>query len=189
MRYGTDEFEVPKLGNNPTPDEHAEYVIMRLEQFIRDGRTLDEGMSFRKWQTMAKTEIALAIAEAENSQNHDEINSRRALFISAAAMITIGFWGTAVSIHKVGELVGGLICLAAGLVMLISAGGFRYRKYKNRKDGIKRAHSLMRIENLNRKIKRLEKDLEAEEKKIEKKIDKLRKPHGDSLYGLFMQDD
>ena len=188
MNKGHDNFEVPKLGNNPTPDEHAEYVIMRLEQFIRDGRTLDEGMSFKKWQTMAKTEIALAIAEAENSQNHDEINSRRGLFISAAAMITIGFWGTAVSINKVGELAGGLISLAAGVIMLISAGGFRYRKYKNRKDGIKRARGLMRIENLNRKIKRLEKELEAEEKRVQKKIDKLSKPHGDSVYGLFMQD-
>ena len=61
-----DDFQVPELGEHPTPDERAEYVILRLEQFIRDGRTIDEGMSFKKWQTMAKTEIALAIAEAQN---------------------------------------------------------------------------------------------------------------------------
>jgi len=187
MSYGDDDFEVPKLGNNPTPEEHAEYVIMRLEQFIRDGRTIDEGMSFKKWQTMAKTEIALAIAEAENSQDHDEISSRRTLFVSAAAMITIGFWGTAVSLHKVAELVGGLICLGAGIIMLITAGGFRYRKYKNRKDGLKRAHGLIRVENLNKRIKTLERELEKEEKSKKKKLDKLRKPNGDSLYDLFMQ--
>ncbi len=187
MASGRDNFEVPKLGNNPSPQEHAEYVMMRLEQFIRDGRTIDEGMSFKKWQTMAKTEIALAIAEAENSQDHDEISSRRTLFVAAAAMITIGFWGTAVSLHKVGELVGGIVILTAGIVMLLAAGGFRYRKYKNRKDGLKRAHSLIRIENLNKKIKRLEQDLEKELKGKQKELGKLRKPDGNSLYELFMQ--
>jgi len=188
MSIDQDGFEVPKLGNRPTPEEHADYVMKRLEQFIRDGRTIDEGMSFKKWQTMAKTEIALAIAEAENSQDYDEITSRRTLFVSAAAMITIGFWGTAVSLHKVAELVGGLVCLGAGIVMLITAGGFRYRKYKNRKDGLKRAHGLMRIESLNKRIKRLERELEKEEKDKKKKLNKLRKPNGDSLYDFFMQD-
>jgi hypothetical protein len=183
-----DDFEVPRLGNNPTPEEHAEYVIMRLEQFIRDGRTIDEGMSFKKWQTMAKTEIALAIAEAENSQDHDEISSRRTLFVSAAAMITIGFWGTAVSLHKVAELIGGLVILTAGIIMLMTAGGFRYRKYKNRKDGLKRALRLTRIESLNRRIKQLEQELEKELKEKGKQLDKVRKPHGTSLYDMFMQD-
>jgi len=188
MDQHPDAFDVPKLGNRPTPEEHAEYVIMRLEQFIRDGRTLDEGMSFKKWQTMAKVEIALAIAEAENSQQHDQISSRRMLFVSAAAMITIGFWGTAVSLHRVGELVGGLIILTAGFIMLAVAGGFRYRKYRNRKDGLNRAKSLIRIENLNRRIKHLERELEKEEKDKTKKLDRLRKPGGKSLYDLFMQD-
>ena len=78
-----DDFEVPTLSEHPTPDERSNYVIMRLEQFIREGRTLDEGMSFKKWQAMARTEITIAIAEAENSQDHDEINSRRILFVAA----------------------------------------------------------------------------------------------------------
>jgi len=187
MSRNDDGFEVPKLGNRPTPEEHAEYVIMRLEQFIRDGRTLDEGMSFKRWQTMAKTEIALAIAEAENSQDYDEISSRRTLFVSAAAMITIGFWGTAVSLHKVAELVGGIVIFSAGVIMLLTAGGFRYRKYKNRKDGLKRAHGLIRIENLNKRIKRLEQELEKEEKGKAKKLKKLRKLDENSLYDMFMQ--
>lgn len=181
-----DDFKVPTLSEHPTPEEHAEYVIMRLEKFIRDGRTFAEGMSFKKWQLMAKTEIALAIAETQNSQKYDEISSRRVLFVSAAAMITIGFWGTAVSLEKVSYLAGGIVCLLAGLIMLFVAGGERFRRYKNRKDGIKRAKKLIRIETLNRRIKRLERELEEEEKRLGKDLEKLRKPHGTSLYEKFM---
>ena len=50
--------------NNPTPEERAEYVVLMLEKFIRDGRKDEAGMSFRKWQTMAKSEIIIAIADA-----------------------------------------------------------------------------------------------------------------------------
>ncbi len=180
------DFKVPNLSANPTPEEHAEYVIRRLEKFIRDGRTLAEGMSFKKWQTMAKTEIALAIAEAQNSQDYDEMHSRRVLFVAAAALVTIGFWGTAISMEKVDYLAGGIVCLVAGGIMMFVAGGGRYRRYKNRKDGIKRATRLVRIESLNRRIKKLERELEDEEKRLEKSIDKLKNPHGTSLYEKFM---
>jgi uncharacterized protein YlxW (UPF0749 family) len=167
-----DDFEVPELSDNPTPAERAEYVIMRLEQFIRDGRTLDEGMSFRKWQAMAKTEIAIAVAEAENSQEHDEINSRRALIVAAAAMVTIGFWGTAVSIHNVGNMVAGIVFTIAGLVLVGVAGGWRIRKWNNRRQARERRKRLARIENLNKRIKRLETALEKEEEALEKAIKK-----------------
>lgn len=183
---GTNDFEVPRLGENPLPEEHAEYVIRRLEKFIRDGRTLGEGMSFRKWQLMAKTEIALAIAEAQNTHKYDKINSRRALFISATALTTIGFWGTAISMERVAYLPGGIVCLVAGLTMLFIASGGRYKRYKNRKDGVKRAHRLIKIKSLNKRVKALERDLEDEEKRLGKSIKKLKKSHGTSLYERFM---
>lgn len=171
----SEEFKNPELRDNPTPEERAEFVIQRLEQFIRDGRSLDEGMSFRKWQAMAKTEIVIAIAEAENSQDHDEISSRRVLFVSAAAIITIGFWGTAVSLNKVAYLAGGIVCLVAGLVMFGFAGGWRYRKWNNRRKGRERRLRLGRIENLNRRIKRLEAQLEKEAENLEEVLKKKRR--------------
>ncbi len=171
----SEEFTVPELTENPTPEERAEFVIQRLEQFIRDGRTLDEGMSFRKWQAMAKTEIVIAVAEAENSQEHDEISSRRVLFVSAVAMITIGFWGTAVSLSKVNYLAGGIVCLVAGLVMFGFVGGWRYRKWNNRRKSKERGLRLGRIENLNRRIKRLEVQLEKEVEKLEDALKKKRR--------------
>ena len=39
----SEEFEVPELSDDPTPDERAEFVILRLEQFIRDGRKVAQG--------------------------------------------------------------------------------------------------------------------------------------------------
>jgi len=170
-----DDFQVPVLPEQPTPDERAEYVILRLEQFIRDGCTLDEGMSFKKWQAMAKTEIVIAIAEAENSQKHDELNSRRVLFIAAAAMVTICFWGTAVSYHNVGNMVAGVVCTIAGFVLVGVAGGWRARKWNNRRQGEERRRRLGRIENLNKRIKRLETMLEKEEKELEKTLRKARR--------------
>ncbi len=166
----SEEFEVPELTDNPSPDERAEYVILRLEQFIRDGRTFDEGMSFKIWQAMAKVEIAIAIAESELGQQKEESVTKRLLFTFAAALVTVGFWGTAVSIHKVGYLVGGIICGLAGLVLLGVAGEWRFRKWKKNRQANKRRKSLARIEGINRRIKRLENDLEKEEKRLEKKI-------------------
>jgi len=166
----SEEFEVPELGDDPTPDERAEYVIMRLEQFIRDGRTLDEGMSFKVWQAMAKVEIAIAIAEAELGQQKEEAVTKRLLFTFAGALVTVGFWGTAVSLHKVGYLVGGIICMLAGLVLLGVAGEWRFRKWNKSRQADKRRQSLARVESLNRRIKRLENDLEKEEKRLKKRV-------------------
>ena len=183
---GTGDFETSQLNNNLLPEEHAEYVIRRLEKFIRDGRTLDEGMSFRKWQSMAKTEIAVSITETQNNYKHNEANSRRVLFVSASAMTTIGFWGTVISLEKVTYLPGGIICLIAGLLILYLASKGRYRRYKKHKDGIKRAGQLIKIKSLNNRVKQLERDLEEEEKHLDKSIEKLKKPHEKSFYERFM---
>ncbi len=166
----SEEFKPPELSDDPSPDERAEYVIMRLEQFIREGRTFDEGMSFKIWQAMAKVEIAIAIAESELGQQKEESVTRRLLFTFAAALVTVGFWGTAVSMHKVGYLAGGIISGLAGLVLLGVAGEWRFRKWKKTRQANKRRKSLARIEGINRRIKRLENELEKEEKRLKKKI-------------------
>lgn len=179
-------FEIPQLSDDSLPEEHAEYIIRRLEKFIRDGRTLEEGMSFRKWQLMAKNEIALSISEAQNKYKCDEINLRRVLFVSASALTTIGFWGTTISLEKVTYLPGAIICLISGLLILFLASRDRYIHYKNHNDGILRADRLVKIKTLNNRVKKLERDLEEEEKRLDKAIEKLKKPHGQSIYENFM---
>ena len=173
--YRSGDFIVPDLPDNPTPEDRATYVILRLEQFIREGRKVAEGMSFRKWQAMALTEIATNIADAQNEVQKDEVPVNRFLFTAAASMVTIGFWGTAVSVHKVGYLAAGLICLAAGIVMLAVAGEWKFRKFWRRREAGKRRTRLRHIENLNRRIKRLERELEREARDLEKALTSTRK--------------
>ena len=163
-----------KLFGRPTPEERAQCVLMRLEQFIREGRAIDAGMSFKKWQAMARTEIAIAITEAENSQDQDEINIRRILFVAAAAMITIGFWGTAVSFNHVEHLAAGIICASSGAVLLLVIGQWRFQKWNNCRSAKERAKRLKHIENLNRRIKRLEMELVKEEESLEEVLRKRR---------------
>ncbi|MFQ5763887.1 MAG: hypothetical protein ACE5GT_03070 [Rhodospirillales bacterium] len=174
----SEEFEVPELTDNPSAEERAEYVILRLEQFIRDGRNIDEGMSFKLWQAMAKVEITNAIAQAEANQLKDDKVTKRLLFTFAAALVTVGFWGTAVSLHKVGYLAGGLVCLAAGLVLMGIAGEWRFRKWNKRRQAEKRCQALAGVEDLNRRIKRLEHELEKEEKALKKKVRKAARMAG-----------
>ena len=168
----SEEFIVPELSDEPSPDERAEFVILRLEQFIREGRTFAEGMSFKIWQSMAKVEIA--IAEAELGQQKEETVTKRLLFTFAGALVTVGFWGTAVSLHKVGYLIGGIICGLAGLALMGIAGEWRFRKWNKTRKANKRRKSLARIESINRRIKRLEGELEKEEKKPQGKDQKNR---------------
>jgi hypothetical protein len=56
-------------------------VILRFEQFIRGGRKVAEGMSFKIRQSMAKTEIAIAISETELGQQKEEAVTKRLLFL------------------------------------------------------------------------------------------------------------
>lgn len=173
--YRSGDFIVPDLPDNPTPEDRATYVILRLEQFIREGRKVAEGMSFKKWQAMALTEIATNIADAQNDVQREDVPVNRFLFTVAASMVTIGFWGTAVSVHKTGYLVAGLICLGAGIVMLAVAGEWKFRKFWRGREAGKRRVRLRNIENLNRRIKRLERELEREAKDLEKALSSTRK--------------
>ena len=181
------DLQAPELPLNPSPEQRAEYIMMRLEQFIREGRTIDEGMSFKQWQAMAKAEIAIAIAAAQNEVQKDDPVTRRLLFMTAACLTTIGFWGTAVSLHKTAYLVGALVCAGAGLLLLLCVGEWRFRKWRRKKDAELRIERLANIEALNKRIKGLERALEKEEKMLEKKLKKTRKAF-DQLHAAQMKE-
>ncbi len=172
MQRTADGFIVPDLPENASPEDRATYIVLRLEQFIREGRTIDEGMSFRKWQAMALTEIATNIAEAQNEVVRDDPITNRLLFTTASALITIGFWGTAVSINKVGYIAAALVCGFAGLVLLAVAGEWQWTRFWRKRQAGKRKLRLARIESLNRKIKKLERELEKEAEQLEKTLKK-----------------
>ena len=49
---------LPEESSRPSPEQRADFVVKRLEQFIREGRTVGEGMSLKQWMDMARYEIA-----------------------------------------------------------------------------------------------------------------------------------
>ncbi len=175
MKKSLDGLIIPDLPDNASPEDRATYVVLRLEQFIRDGRSLAEGMSFRKWQAMALSEIAANIAEAQNQMVRDNPVTNRLLFTAAASMITIGFWGMAVSVHKVGYLAAAFVIGFAGLVLLAVATEWPIRKFWRGFQAKKRHKRLASIEGLNRKIKKLEVLLMQEAKDMEKSLESARK--------------
>lgn len=163
----------PDMPSTSTAEDRADYIVARLEQFIRDGRKDEQGMSFDKWKQMARSEISIAVAEAEMSQQHDELHSKRVLFVVAASMITIGFWGTVTSLDKLDYLIGAVICGLAGGLMLLAVGEWRFRSWAERRRARKRREILGRIESLNKRIKRLEKELEKEADEYDELLKKV----------------
>ncbi len=157
---------------NPTPDERAGFVLKRLEQFIREGRKLDEGMSLRQWEEMAKMEIANALIAAENCRLQDNVVTHRFVISIAAALVTIGFWGTMVAFDKAGYLLTAAISSIAGFWLFAVAVEWRVRKHWKKRQAGKRLRALGRVEDLTRRIRRLERELEKEEKELKKKAGK-----------------
>jgi len=147
---------------HPTPEQRADFVVKRLEQFIRDGRTISEGMSLRQWQDMARFEIANAVAAAENASRDDDQVTRRVLFTVAAALVTIGFWGTVFAFDKAPYLIVAFIFTITGIITLAIVGEWKFMKFFRRHQARKREKSMRRIEDLTRRIKRMEKELDKE---------------------------
>lgn len=163
-----DPKNLPGKGGHPTPEQRAEFVLRRLEQFIRDGRTIAEGMSFKQWQDMARSEIANAIIEAEQNCQDDYIVTRRLLFTVASATVTIGFWGTVMAFQKAGFLVVAIIFGITGIWLFAVIGEWPLRKYFRGRAANNRARTLYRVEGLTKRIRKMEIELKGEEKRLKK---------------------
>lgn len=158
------------IGNNPTPEERAEFIMARLEQFIRDGRTISEGMNLRQWQDMAKVEIANAIVETQIDAHDDDVVTKRVLFTFGASFTTIGFWGGLWAYDQLHYIGAAFLCGAAGLFMIGVALDWQFRSFWKRRQLGVRQKSLRRVQDLTRRIKKMEAELEKEEKRLEKEL-------------------
>jgi hypothetical protein len=152
---------------HPTPAQRADFVIKRLEQFIRDGRTIGEGMSLSRWQDMARAEITNALIEAEDDLQEDDAVSRRLLFTVASALITIGFWGALLAFEKAHYLIVAIICSISGIWLFAVIGEWRFQKYWRRRKALRRTKGLLRVEDLTKRIKKLEEALLKEAEALE----------------------
>ncbi|MGB0683956.1 MAG: hypothetical protein ACPGOV_14685 [Magnetovibrionaceae bacterium] len=167
-------------GLNVKPDaqanaeQRADWVLCRLEQFIRDGRTFGEGMSFRQWQDMARAEIINALIDAEYRHYRGDRVTKKYLFVIGSAMVTLGFWGTAFAYGRVSQQAVGIVVAIVGLIAMLVAVEWRTRRYMAEKASAKRAEKLARIQNLTRRIKQLEKQLEDEAERLEEQVEEKR---------------
>lgn len=164
-----------KSANNPSPEDRADFIMQRLEQFIREGRTVSEGMNLQKWQDMAKVEIASAIVQSQVNVQDDDVVTKRLLFTFGSSFTTIGFWGGLWSYDKLHYVGAAFICGAAGLLMIGVALEWRFRKFWKRRQVGTRKKSLNRCQDLTRRIKTMEVELEKEEKDLKKQLKKAKK--------------
>jgi hypothetical protein len=151
----------PKLPPGPSPEERADFVVKRLEEFIREKKN-PEGMNFKQWQALCKAEIAAAIAAALKEQTRGDAALKRVLFAGAAALVTVGFWGMAVSLGRADYLLAGAVCFAAGIVFLGFVGEWSVSRWRDRRRTRERMETLARVGDLDRRLKALEKERETE---------------------------
>lgn len=152
----------------PTPEERAEVVVIKLERFIREGRSATAGVSFKSWQSMAKAEIAAALKAAESQEARASRLIDRLVLLGGAALSTIGVWGTALAIGQAPDrILAAVLILLSGLMLLWVGGALWLRGPLGRFRDDRRRAALKRVDDLHRQVRRLEIDLKSRAKKLQ----------------------
>ncbi|MCW8836696.1 MAG: hypothetical protein OQJ99_10070 [Rhodospirillales bacterium] len=160
--------------DNPTPDQRADVVVRRLENFIRENRTERGGISFQKWQDLARAEIAEAILEDEKNWREDRDITTRAMAIGAASVVTIGFWGVIATFREqAGLSEEALLMMAGGMILFATVGGYGIWKALKRHEANRRDDRLDRITSMDSKLRRIDRDVEKRLKELEKVLEEV----------------
>lgn len=155
------------------PEERAEYIVMKLERFIREGRTLSQGVSFRQWQGLAKAEIIDMIRDVETRHARESRTLERSLMVLGTGLATIGVWGTALAIGAAPDrLVAGFLVLLSGLIVLWVVGSLGMRSPFKRFQADQRRLTTERVRSLHRKVRDLEGELKQRKKRLEAELQK-----------------
>jgi hypothetical protein len=156
--------------SDPTPQDRADYIVRKLEQFIRDGRTV-RGVSFRDWQAMAKAELVNSFAEVEKRKQEirRDVSVRRLLLVTSSTLVTIGFWGGVMALDHGRGWLAALVMLAAGTILLCFACDFSIRRLWGRGSAKQRRQRFERIENFDRQLRQLEAEIRMKLKETEEK--------------------
>lgn len=165
----------------PTPEDRARIVVRILEQAIREGRNDTSlrtksgrpGLSFRAWQDIAEVEITNAIRDAEQTEKKRRGFGNRVAMTIAACLVTIGFFGAAVSWGQVDRTIAALASFAAGVGLLLAAAEVPIRLSWRRRKSRGRARKFQNIRSLDRQIRQMERFLEDKKSALEDQIDDL----------------
>ena len=158
---GPPEYSEFWLGKNPTPPERADLIVKRLEKFIRDGRDKQRGVAFNKWQEFAVDEVTNAIRDAEKHWRGDHRFVTLGLTIGAAALVTIGVWGSALAASMApNRQTAALILLIAGGTLFTVIGVWSLRRLDNYFKVFRRQNNIIKISSYDKQLAKLERELE-----------------------------
>lgn len=158
------------MDDGPSPEQQADYLVRKFEQTIRDNRTV-KGMSFRTWQAIAREEIANAIRAHDRRRVRNDKSAIKASLVGASALVTIGFWGAVVAMDRSYGGPAALIMLVAGAALFFIGADWGIRKASGTYTKRKRDERLAHIEELDRRIKRMELELQKKHDRLKEKME------------------
>lgn len=160
------------MAEGPTPEQQADYLVRKLEQTIRDNRA-EKGMSFRTWQTIAREEIANALHAADRRRvRHDRAVSRL-LLVGSASLVTIGFWGAVMAVDNAYGGIAAIVALVAGAALFFVGAEWGLRRMGSDWSRRQRIERLGRIEDLDRRIKRMENALRKKHDRLKERMEEV----------------
>lgn len=157
-----------------TPEEKAEVIVLKLERFIRDNRTLAKGVSFRRWQELARIEIASAIRSRGIVQDIECRALDRALMVLGIGLATIGLWGSLWAIDAApNRILAGTLIFIGGMLVLWVCGALGLKSPLKRFQGRRRRATMKKVRSLHAEVRALETYLKKRKKQLEDEIDDL----------------
>lgn len=160
------------MAEGPTPEQQADYLVRKLEQTIRDNRTV-KGMSFRTWQAIAREEIINALMAAEKRRADNDRSVGRILLVGAASLVSIGFWGAVVAVDRTYGGIAALVALVAGAALFFIGAEWGIRRVGSGWSRQRRHQRLGNIEDLDRRIKRMEDALKKKHDRLKERMEEV----------------
>ncbi|HTH18135.1 MAG TPA: hypothetical protein VL974_15870 [Magnetospirillum sp.] len=160
------------MADGPTPEQQADYLVRKLEQTIRDNRTV-KGMSFRTWQAIAREEIVNALLAAEKRRAEHDRSVGRVLLVGSASLVSIGFWGAVVAVDRAYGVVAAGVALVAGAALFFIGAEWGIRRMGADWSTRRRAERFTNIESLDRRIKRMEDSLQKKHDRLKERMEEV----------------
>lgn len=161
------------MAEGPTPEQQADYLVRKMEQTIRDNRTV-QGMSFATWQTIARTEITNVLRESERRLIVNDRTIVRLTLVATTAAVTVGFWGTLVVVNRTFGVVADVITMVAGAVLFYAAANYGIWRASIAYGKHKRRERLSNIQELDRSIKVMENTMQKKRDQLKEKMEEIR---------------
>ncbi|MGE5478124.1 MAG: hypothetical protein ACM3Q1_15830 [Bacteroidales bacterium] len=160
------------MAEGPTPEQQADYLVRKLEQTIRDNRTV-KGMSFRTWQAIAREEITNALRAIEKRHADHDRAVGRVLLVGSASLVSIGFWGAVVAVDRAYGGIAALVALVAGAALFFVGAEWGIRRLGTGYGRRKRVERLAHIEDLDRRIKRMEDAMRKKHDRLKERMEEM----------------